>query len=70
MLLPNLKGIAMDPVTASLNFGTALCNLLATPSGQGIIDDLRKVNADLVDKLSSLLNHAHKVVSTSDQAAK
>src|SRR5947207_592498 len=70
MKLPLLKGIAMDPVTAALNFGTALCNFLATPEGQGVVADIRGVNADLAHKLSDLLNHSHKTVAESDQPAK
>jgi hypothetical protein len=61
--------MALDPLTAGLNFGTALCNLLATPGGQGIIDDIRAVNKDLGVKLSGLLDQAH-ATATAAPAAK
>jgi hypothetical protein len=61
--------MALDPLTASLNFGTALCVLGATGEGQGVIADIRAINKDLAIKLSGLLDLAH-ATATAAPAAK
>lgn len=47
-----LKGNPMDPVTAIFAF-------LATPAGQNVVEDIRKVDASFVTLISGLVKKVH-----------
>ena len=55
----------MDPLTAALNFGTALMNLLALPENAA----LREANAQVLVKFIGLFERAHAKLNPPDKPA-
>lgn len=46
------KGHFMDPITAIFNF-------LATPAGQNVVEDIRKVDQAFINLISGLIKKIH-----------
>lgn len=49
----------MDPITATQNAIAAVFQFLSSPAGQDVIQDFRKLDAQLASKLKDLFDKLH-----------